>query len=398
MRHGPAKYEETHPCLTFQFSPQVNFLWAKLGEAFSKNQHLAGIPLQPELATRLASIILRKGALGTVAIEGNTLTEDEVEKILQDGLKLPPSQEYLEQEIRNVAGALEVIDESGRAGDQFQVTPEWLQAQNAKLLNELETEEHVVPGEYTTTGLVVGSVYRAAPAEDVPYLIDRMCIWLNDAFVIPSQNPNLTDEMRFFNAFFGAVLGHLYLAWIHPFGDGNGRTARLLEVAILAHSGVVPWVASNLLSDHYNRTRSRYYQRLASTSREGKVEEFVTYAAEGLVDLLREQIGEVRESQMRVAWINYVHDRLRYESPGKTKDRRRNLVLALPVDSPITKREMRRLTPELAEAYAGHEDRMIARDLHALQKLGLVDEFAGGKQYRARAYIMYAFVPIPPGA
>jgi Fic family protein len=35
-----------------------------------------------------------------------------------------------------------------------------------------------------------------------------------------------------------SIIAHLYLAWIHPFGDGNGRTARLLEVRFLMEAGV----------------------------------------------------------------------------------------------------------------------------------------------------------------
>ncbi len=38
------------------------------------------------------------------------------------------------------------------------------------------------------------------------------------------------------------------MAWIHPFGDGNGRTARLLEFLILARCGMVPLPAAHLLS------------------------------------------------------------------------------------------------------------------------------------------------------
>src|SRR5258707_1047962 len=83
-------------------------------------------------------------------------------------------------------------------------------------------------------------------------------------------------------------------------GDGDGRTARLLECSILAHCGVVPWVSSNLMSDHYNRTRSRYYQRLANASRDGDVDGFIIYAAEGYVDMLREQIRVVQGMQRNV--------------------------------------------------------------------------------------------------
>ncbi|NOY75701.1 MAG: hypothetical protein GXP32_07900 [Kiritimatiellaeota bacterium] len=32
-------------------------------------------------------------------------------------------------------------------------------------------------------------------------------------------------------------LAHVYIAWIHPFGDGNGKTARLMEFYLLLRSG-----------------------------------------------------------------------------------------------------------------------------------------------------------------
>lgn len=388
------RYEETHPWLTFQFRAEPNMLWAKLGEAFSKNQHLAGIPLPPPLAEHLASVVLTKGALATAAIEGNTLSEEDADAIINEGKTLPPSQEYLEIEIRNVVDALKDIDESGRQGKSFELSAEWLRAQNTMVLRDLEVAEHVVPGEYTQDSLVVGRVYRGAPPEDLDYLVDRMCDWLNESLIRPSQDKTIDPDMRFYNAVFAAVLAHLYLVWIHPFGDGNGRTARLAEVAILAHSGVVPWLASNLLSDHYNRTRTRYYARLAAASRQDDLIGFISYAIEGYVDMLREQIDIVKRHQLMIAWTNYVHGRLRDAPSGPTKDRRRELVLAMPIDKPITKKEIRRLAPELTEQYAGHEDRMIQRDLNALEKLGLVMAQGGG--YIACAFVMNAFLPMEP--
>lgn len=386
------RYQESHPWITFQYRAEPNMLWAKLGEAFSKNQHLAGIPLPPGLAEHLASVVLTKGALATAAIEGNTLSEEEADAIIREGKNLPPSQEYLEIEIRNVVAALNDIHSAGGVGASL--TPEWLRAQNHKVLDGLEFDEHVVPGEYTTDALVVGQVYRGAPPEDIEFLVKELCDWLNTNFIEPSQDEKLPADQRFYNAIFAALLAHLYFVWIHPFGDGNGRTARLLEVAILLNSGVVPWIAANLLSDHYNRTRSRYYARLAAASRQSDVDGFISYAVAGYVDMLREQIDTVKAHQVRTAWTNYVHERLKREPAGPTRERRRELVLSLPTDHTVAKREIRRLTPALAEQYAGHEDRMIQRDLNALEKIGLVYRLEGG--YMAPAFIMNAFMPLPP--
>ena len=46
-----------------------------------------------------------------------------------------------------------------------------------------------------------------------------------------------------------AIFAHLYLVWIHPFGDGNGRTARLLEFHILTAASL-PYPVTHLLSNY----------------------------------------------------------------------------------------------------------------------------------------------------
>jgi Fic family protein len=79
-----ASDDETHPFIDFP----LNRLrlsapdWMNLGEARSKCEHLAGVPIQPDVARNLARVTLIKGAVATTAIEGNTLTEDEVRRHL----------------------------------------------------------------------------------------------------------------------------------------------------------------------------------------------------------------------------------------------------------------------------------------------------------------------------
>lgn len=384
------RYQDTHPWITFRYKANFDSISALLGEAFSKCQHLSGTPLQPDFANKLARVYLVRGAVATTAIEGNTLTEGEVHALREERRRLPPSQQYLQQEIDNVIGALEDIDRSARSGATFKVTPEWIKQQNARLLEGLDTDDHVAPGEYTTTSLVVGSVYRGAPPEDVPYLMDQLCNWLNE-FLKPLKDPDTPEDVRFFQVFYAAVLGHLYVAWIHPFGDGNGRTARMLECALLAHSGVVPWVASNRLSDHYNRTRSRYYQKLDAASKRGDVEGFISYSARGFVDMLRESIIDVQDMQRHTAWVNFVHERFQHETSGATQQRRRLLTLSLKPGLATPGRDARRLTPELAELYAGKKDKTVTRDLNHLENLGLIRRETEG--YLPNIEIMDAFMP-----
>jgi Fic family protein len=386
------KYLDTHPWITFNFTGgEFNVLSVRLGEAFSKCRHLTGTPLQPALAAQLARVYLIKGVSATTAIEGNTLTETEVAEILDDRKKLPPSQEYLQREVENMERVLRRIDVEAQNSHGWKLTPAWLRAQNREILERIPDEDHVVPGEYTKRTLLVGSVYRAAPPDDVPHLVERLCDWVNK-MLVHVYDTNLDADRRFFQAFYAAVLGHLYIAWIHPFGNGNGRTARALECAILAHSRLVPWVSSSLLSDHYNRTRTRYYAKLDAASRKGDVVGFIEYAADGFVDQLGDQIALVQSQQRRVAWVNYVREVFQNESQGETSKRRRALLLSMPEDAWTPRARLRRLTPELAEMYAGVGDRALSHDTGKLTSLGLLEGDAK-TGFRPRVHLMDAFIP-----
>jgi hypothetical protein len=79
------QYEQTHPWINFKATDVNKVLpnqWMLVGEAKSKCDHLAGVPLKPDVAQELWMVTLIKGALGTTAIEGNTLTEQQVRSIL----------------------------------------------------------------------------------------------------------------------------------------------------------------------------------------------------------------------------------------------------------------------------------------------------------------------------
>jgi len=114
------------------------------------------------------------------------------------------------------------------------------------------------PGEIRKTSVTVGP-YRQPLAEDCEYLLDRLCSSLKIEF----ERADVFDPIS--KSVLLAVWAHLYIAWIHPFGDGNGRTARLVGFTLLLEGGV-PAPAAHLLSNHNNRTRSSYYMELDKAS------------------------------------------------------------------------------------------------------------------------------------
>lgn len=394
MEANSRQYLETHPWLTFSFDNRrlPSLVWAQLGECFSKSMHLIGTPLMPGVADSLSVIYLRRGALASAQIEGNTLTEKEVQELLDGGKALPPSRQYLEQEVRNVISALESVRETAATTkDDFSLSPDWIKEIHATLMSDMKLEDHVVPGEFRTVGVGVG-LYRGAPAEDVDFLMTKLCDWVNA--MLADSRAQKEPENRFYFVFLAAVLSHLYIAWIHPFGDGNGRTSRLIECAILATSGLVPWVSANVLSDFYNRTKSQYYVRLSEASRHDDVIGFVAYSAQGFRDELRDQIAAVQDQQRMVAWTNYVHERFQSEPQNKIAKRRRDLVLNMIEDVTYTREQLEILTAFHAREYARQHQRTLARDLTKLKELNLIDEVSKG-EFEAKSWLMNAFMPVP---
>lgn len=362
-------FEDSHPWITFR-ATDINDLdpklWMLLGEARSKCQHLAGTPLRPDIAQLFYEVTLIKGAQATAAIEGNTLTEEQVEGIYRGTYKAPPSRAYQEREIRNVLDALMDIDARVMRGEAPTITADLICEYNRRVLEGTEYEPHVVAGKIRDYSVGVPG-YRGAPAEDCSYLVDRLADWLeSDTF--RSEDP----EISFALAVACAVYAHLYIAWIHPFGDGNGRTARLLEFLILARCGMVPLPAAHLLSNHYNLTRDQYYRELAEASRTRKTLGLVTYAVQGLVDGIRDQIEQVRIQQFNVTWINYVHETMGQFPSSPTRDRQRSLVLAMPSGKVLPRSELEGLTPKLAALYAKAGPRTLTRDLNRLRAAGLI--------------------------
>ncbi len=348
-----------------------------MGEATSKSQHIARALLSPSASHELMQVYLARGILATTAIEGNTLSEEEVRGVLEGTLKLPPSREYLQREVENVLAAYndayrEILDDPSRP-----MSVDWLCRFNERILRDLELDAEVVPGEIRTDSVVVGR-YRAVPAADAEYLLQRLCDWLNSSdFEAPENEPELGPPLVLIKA----MVAHLYLAWIHPFGDGNGRTARLLELQILLGAGF-PAPACQLLSNHYNLTRSDYYRRLDEASRSHDEMGFLIYAARGFFDQLNEQLETVSRRQFVDRWEQFIYQTLGSRT-SPSEHRRLRVALALSerfhlTSEPVLAREIAGLTAELAGAYATKTGKTLTRDLNALKQLGLIAEEGRG--------------------
>jgi Fic family protein len=356
------------------------------GECHSKCEHIAGVPLRPDVAADVHLIYLAKGTWGTVAIEGNTLSEAEILQHVHGKLELPPEKEYLKQEADNVIQEFNRMATQVASHEPLVLSFDRIKEVNRNILKGLILEEGIVAGEIRHRPFGVMD-YLGAPAEDCTYLLTKMCDWLNG----PDFEPQSGFE-RGHMAILKAIIAHLYVEWIHAFGDGNGRTGRLVEAQVLLATGI-PAPAAQLLSNHYNQTRREYYSQLREASRSGgDAVPFICYAVAGLLEGLKGQLQRIRRAQMETAWINYVHDFFR-NRPGATAGRQKLLLLdLLRQESPVEVSNVDKISAGTAAQYAGMHPRTKVRDVEALEALNFL--VRDGNRVRANIERITAFLPI----
>lgn len=355
-----------------------------LGECHALVHALTDIPLQPEDRQKLLGVSLRKGAQATTAIEGNTLSEKEIEKI-QEGWRLPPSKEYLQTEVNNILEAFNSLLFEIVAEDKASIiTPELIKHFHYMVGKDLGEHFDAIPGRFREDRRHVGP-YLAPDHKYVPELIKSLCDWLPKEF-------HYNDGQGFRSAVIQAIVTHVYIEWIHPFGDGNGRAGRLLEFYILLRAGL-PNIVSHILSNFYNLTRPEYYRQLDKARNRRNLTEFLQYALQGFRDGLKENLDLIQKSQFSIFWRHYIYETLadiKYTKKEAFK-RKRALILQMPIDQTFLVDELMVISPDIAKKYAKIGRATVLRDLKELQDLNLLKKT--GRNYMANIGILKAMMP-----
>jgi Fic family protein len=332
-----------------------------LGQCYAYINSILNTPIMPDYRRQLLSVFLNKGALATTAIEGNTLSEKDLAQI-QSGRDLEPSRKYQQQEVENILAAFNVIlKELIREKSPAVISPELIRRFNEMVGRDIGEAFGGNPGQFRRRNVVVGA-YRPPSFEMVEALVKKLCDWLMLDF-------HYEREQHFDEAVLEAIVSHVYIAWIHPFLDGNGRTARLLEFYIMMRAGV-PGIASHILSNHYNNTRTEYYRQLQRASETGNLGEFIQYAVEGFRDGLETTIEIIHINQTELTWNNFVHNITgKMQDEGKNQKilrRIRQLAYSIPADRFYNLDEIAILNPKIAGIYRGLNPMTLRRDLDLL--------------------------------
>jgi len=156
------------------------------------------------------------------AIEGNTLTAAETTLVVEHGITIggKPLRDHLEA--IDHYDAIRWVRQTARPGDA--VTE--MDVRTLHRLVMLRSDPDGA-GRYADQGRYVltdGGRYAFPSPAEVPALMGDLMAWLRDALDTPAT----------------AMAAHRRLVGIHPFNDGNGRTARLLMNLVLIRGGYPP--------------------------------------------------------------------------------------------------------------------------------------------------------------
>lgn len=192
-------------------------------------------PFDSTLVIELKKLYDVRFTYNSNAIEGNTLTQSETELVLTKGITVGGKtlDEHLE-----VIGHKEAIDYIENLAQKDTEINEWeIKQIHNLILRKINPEE---AGSYRTLDVMAaGTNYRYPPHYLLSQLMRDFAIWLN------SESALRLHPVEY------ATMAHYRFVSIHPFRDGNGRTARLLMNLLLIRAGYPIVVIDNQIRNDY---------------------------------------------------------------------------------------------------------------------------------------------------
>ena len=264
-----------------RFSPRFT-LTDRINSALTKIERARGFLDAARLSegwiARMQARALVVEAHSTTHIEGTHLTLEQAERLLA-GKRVAAADPDDARELLNYRGAFDVV--ADYLGSGRPVTEGLIREIHRRLVQGVRGDR-AVPGEYRLVQNYVAAasgkiVYTPPAPHDVPHLMRALVAWLNEEHVT--------------NAVLVAGIAQFQLASIHPFVDGNGRTARLLSALCLYRAGY-DFKRLFTISEYYDRDRAAYYRALKSVQEAGQdLTAWLEYLSGGLAA----QMLEVQE-------------------------------------------------------------------------------------------------------
>lgn len=220
------------------------------------------------------------------SIEGNSLTLKETYLVINEGITIKgkPLKDHLEA--KDHTEALQWLYETVQSHGRHTISEMLIRNIHSLVVHNTDKDW---AGRYRNSNVIIGGAKHSPPdAMDVSELMRQFIVWLK-------QNQKMSPIEL-------AALAHHRLVYIHPFFDGNGRTARLfMNLLIMQHSYPLVIILKN--------DRKKYYEVLAQADEKkyAPLVNFITQAIERSLNIYLKvltPVGKAREQYFKLSALS----------------------------------------------------------------------------------------------
>lgn len=328
---------------------------------------LQTIPYQKRWVERLQKMELKREIAGTSRIEGAEFTTRELDTVMKE----ETPDELFTRSQRQALSALKAYEWIKTVPLDQPIDQELIR-QIHRLIVTGADDDHCDPGILRKNGQNVtfgNPAHRGVEGGDE-------CAEVFAAFADAIQN-----EFRAHDPLVQAIAAHFHLAAMHPFLDGNGRTARALEALLLTRAGlrVTTFIA---MSNYYYDEKTAYLNSLAAVRKApNDLTPFLLFALKGVELQAKRLLSEIQREIKRELFRTMMHDLFgRLRSPRKRFIVERQLHVLdtlLRVESMGVRELVDKTMPKYASLKSGMKG--FIRDINALFELGAIALDAKGE-------------------
>jgi Fic family protein len=257
-----------------------------LVEAKAAVQALRALPYQRSWVDKLQELQLKREVAGTSRIEGADFSERELEEAIRPNATVA---ELLTRSQRQAHAAMQTYRWLATLSSDRPITPELIREVHQRLVTGCD-DDHCPPGvlrgrDYNVTfGMPSHRGAEGGPA-------------CEEAFARLFQA--FQTEFRDLDPLLQALALHYHLAAMHPFLDGNGRTARAAEALVLRRAGLTDR-AFIAMSNYYYDEKANYLRVLSETRAAGHdLTAFLIFGLRGVRQQCEVLTGEIRKQMQR---------------------------------------------------------------------------------------------------
>lgn len=260
-------YHTKYAYLSNEIAKRIDEKWHRL-----KNNR----PLSPTTVSKLRERFMLEMTYNSNAIEGNKLTYKETYLVVNEGITIKGKSLKNHLEAKSHQEALEFIYDLVDLDSHFTLSQNLIRQIQSLVIAPIDK---TISGKYRSGFVAIaGSNIKPPLATEIPYLMSNIITWFGK-----SQKKLHPIELA-------GILHHKLVA-IHPFDDGNGRTARLIMNIILLQAGY-PLVVI-LKND-----RKKYYDTLSKADK-GNLLQFIEFIAQSVERSLNIYLETILDSKSK---------------------------------------------------------------------------------------------------